>query len=127
MYKQYAQDAQGHGRAVHVSHQGASPQPVGGDDGGAASMYKQYAQDAQDHGRAVHVPHADEGNLGFLGHATSSLFLPNLCPCAFSLLWLRCIDMGYYGVVMSAELLVRSWKVIMTCSHGTLTLSWPSR
>ena len=57
MFKQYANDAQSHGRAVHVTH---DDDDGGADEGGGAAMFKQYANDAQSHGRAVHVTHEDD-------------------------------------------------------------------
>jgi len=62
MFKQYAQDASGQGRAVHTSH-GKAAQPEEEEVGGAA-MFKQYAQDASGQGRAVHASHGKSfGNL----------------------------------------------------------------
>ena len=65
-FKQYAQDANAHGRAVHVAHDAptacvkeALPEHTGEviEGGGGAAAFKQYAQDANAHGRAVHVAH----------------------------------------------------------------------
>jgi len=66
LYRDYAQNAQVHGRAAGVQHEETGPKRSTfreiEEGASGADLYKQFAQDAEAHGRATSAEHEEEAN-----------------------------------------------------------------